>query len=111
MRNPTEFEVYVGVCYVKGTSWVYVEGSRVTIQPGGEHTFNVPGSDCPWGLDGALVALPVHEIPKIRETSCLGHSASRDAWSPCCWNSTFEVCRKAGDADSFKDNDFGFCKK
>ena len=109
VRNPTGVTASVGVYYATGQG--YDDWIVAYIDPGGGHTFNVPGAKCPTGLSGAFwIGGGYSHL--LRGTSALGHEVPSNLWTPVCANLTFDVCRKAGiEGESPHDGDFGFCKK
>jgi hypothetical protein len=111
VKNPNEVPVKVNVGYKKGTVTLYwVESPFAVIAPGGEHQFNIPGAACPHGLTGFYSV--EGKWLYMLDTGCLGGDVKRDFWTACCWNETFEVCRKRGSGSSeYHDEDYGFCKK
>jgi len=111
VRNPTNYHVRAIAYYVKGLGYEPVDNNGAFLEPGQEHTFTVPGSYCPAGVNGVLIVDNTH-IYSIRDTSCLGHDAEKSRWTACCWDVTFEVCRKSGSGDDpINNDDFGFCKQ
>jgi hypothetical protein len=102
VRNPTDYVVQVHVHYAVG--WT----DMVTINPGGQHRFDIPGAKCPTGLAG-LYSINGRWAPML-DTSCSGNDKpfSCACWAACCWNTTWDVCRKP---HWVVDYGYGFCKQ
>ena len=88
-------------------SFEYVEAF---VDPSNTVTLNIPGAACPHGVAGRYWTGD-HWLD-LKPASCLGHDVGTGSWTACCWNVTFEICRKAGqEGGEYRDSDFGFCKK
>jgi hypothetical protein len=114
VKNPTQFSVAVLVGYSKdpiGNQILWAQPALGTVGPGGEYTWGIPGAYCPFGLSGQIYVPNGGrtDVFRLAHTSCLGHSTR--AWTACCSNLTFEVCRKVGTGDTYQEEDFGFCRK
>ena len=102
VRNPTSYKVRVQAHYAVG--WM----DEVSIAPGGQHTFDIPGAKCPTGLVG-LYWIDGRWAPML-DTGCSGNDKpwSCACWTACCWNTTWEVCHKE---HWIVDWEYGFCKE
>jgi hypothetical protein len=102
VRNPTSYAVQVQVHYT--VAWT----DMVTIAPGGQHRFDIPGAKCPTGLNG-LYSVGGRLVPMM-QTSCSGNDKPFPCacWAACCWNTTWEVCHKPGEVVAYE---YGFCKQ
>jgi hypothetical protein len=114
VKNPTTHLVQAIAWYMSGNLTAEpVEANRVSIQPGGQYTFTVPGSWCPAGVTGEIY-WQGHGYFVLQNTNCFGNRTLDGLpGTTCCSNLTFEICRKQGPSDdsTISNNDYGYCKK
>lgn len=110
VKNDTNFKCRVTV--YKDKMFAAEPMDQRTLEPGQRTTFET-GSLCPCAIEGNVFDPKSRTWKETRLVNVgLGNEISTfDGASAACWNSFWQLCRKAGtDADTMRDKDFSWCK-
>ena len=106
VRNPTDKDCKV-LLWDQHPFFVINAREKVTISAAGSYTWDT-GGYCPACMQGEIWDGQTYRY--IKWTNCLGREVSTaDGCSACCWNSSWQICRKRG-SGTIHDYDYGFCK-